>query len=249
MKNNIIVSGCSYSQNCGDIPYTNLLSKMSNSNSTQLAWPGQGNDTIIRTIKEQIKKGITDTTFICQLTHLHRFSIFCTSNQKWIEFQPNFINTAPIIKDGNIVHEISTDVRNSYGGIGTYGAQKKEDTNLSPYEQSELKIWYETYLKLIYDETHVFYELMNKVDELTKLVEDTNNKILYLFWPHTIVDKSCLEDRNFFNIDGEYSILKWSVENNLINPKDSHLNKKGHEKLTELLINKLKLTKSNLDVL
>ena len=90
---------------------------------------------------------------------------------------------------------------------------------------------------------------MDNVDDLTKLVEDTNNKILYLFWPHTIVDKSCLEDRNFFNINGEYSILKWSVENNLINPKDSHLNKKGHQKLTELLINKLKLPKTNLDVL
>lgn len=248
MTNNIIVSGCSYSQNCGEIPYTNLLSKMTNSSSKQLAWPGQGNDTIIRTIKEEIKKGITNTTFICQLTHLHRFSIFCTSNQKWIEFQPNFMNITPTIKDDNIVHEIDTDVRNSYGGIGTYGATKSEDTNLLPHIRKELKIWYETYLKVIYDETNVFYELMDKVDDLTKLVEDTNNKILYLFWPHTIVDKSCLEDRNFFNIDGEYSILKWSVENNLINT-DSHLNKKGHQKLTELLINKLKLPKTNLDVL
>ena len=38
---------------------------------------GQGNDTIVRTIKEQLRSGVTNTIFICQLSYLHRKSFFC----------------------------------------------------------------------------------------------------------------------------------------------------------------------------
>lgn len=246
---NIIVSGCSYSQNCGHIPYPELIKKRTTSSVTNLAWPGQGNDSIIRIIKEQIEQGAKDTLFICQLSYLHRISLFCNANQKWTDFQPNFINEKPQVKDGNIIYEFNTDIKHNKGGIGTFKAAKEIETGFTEEEYRELMKWYETYLKIIYDENHRFESLIKDIDSLNYSVENSGNKIIYLYWSHEIVDIDELKKRNFFNIDGEYSMLKWSIDNEMISD-DSHLNDKGHTTLTELLIDKLNIeTKENLTIL
>ena len=246
---NIIVSGCSYSQNCGHIPYPELLKKRTTSSVTNLAWPGQGNDSIIRIINEQIEQGAKDTLFICQLSYLHRISFFCNANQQWTDFQPNFINQKPQVKDGNVVFDFNKDIKHNKGGIGTFKSTREQQVGFTEEEYRELMIWYETYLKIIYDENHRFESLMKDIDSLNYSVGKSGNKIIYLYWPHEILDIDELKKRNFFNIDGEYSMLKWSVDNEMISG-DSHLNDKGHATLTDLLIDKLNIeTKENLTIL
>jgi hypothetical protein len=226
----ILFSGCSYSSHTGNTPFPEILNRLDGINIIQTSWPGQSNDSIIRNIKNSIKiDKRTDTTFVCQLTHLHRLSMFCTLNQKWVDFQPEFINVMPEVKDNTIIFDV--DFENV--GVNSH--------SLLDYVTTDLIKFYKTYLKYLYDETHSFYKLMNDIDDLTDLVNSTNNKIVYMFWPHTIPDVSELENRNFLNIDGEYSLLTWSTKNNLLDGRNSHLGVDGHIELSNILKNYLNL--------
>ena len=240
MKHDIIVTGCSYSQKSAvGKPYPEIINELPNYSVTNLSWPGQSNDTIIRNVKEEIRKGTTNTLFICQLTHLHRISKFCTINKKWLEFQPAFVNSAPTIKDNNIkfdIHIFDKKDKNSkleIGGLGIYGAEEKNDVNLTTEMSERLLLWYQEYLVFMYDEEHEFYELHHKIDELSKQVKDSGNDILYLYWPDINFDNSLFEKNNFLKIDNDYSMLKWSVINNYTQFEDSHLSLIGHYKLAE----------------
>lgn len=240
---NVIVTGCSYSIKAGvDVCYPDILNTSDNYNVTNLAWPGQSNDTIIRNIKEEIRKGTTNTLFICQLTHLHRISHFCHMNKKWLDFQPAYINTQPLIKDDKVQFDIEYYYTvedksrppmgwGNIGAVGIYGATHWTDLNLDEEIMIKLLKWYEDYLVYIYDETQTFIELHHKVDELTNQVKNSGNDILYLYWPEDSIDISLFKKNNFLSIDNQYSLLKWSVKNKLTQPEDSHLTIAGHYKL------------------
>ena len=88
---------------------------------------------------------------------------------------------------------------------------------------------YKTWLQRVYDEDETFNYLLYKIDTLKTYVESTNNKIEFVYWPD-IENKIQLQEmkkRNFFNIDGEYSMLKWSTKNKLVD-NTSHLHADGH---------------------
>jgi hypothetical protein len=226
MMTNIIVTGCSYSQISGvKKAYPNMLDSSLNLKVSNLAWPGQSNDTIIRNVKEQIRGGISDTLFICQLTHLHRVSHYCTLNKKWLDFQPAIVNIEPTIKDDKVSFEIET---HTLVPPSVYGAQRWSDSGLDKEEMYELFKWYEFYLTHLYDEENTFHELTHKINELTKQVKDSGNDILYLYWPDISYDDSLFLNNNFLSIDGEYSMLKWSIKNKLTQPQDTHLTVDGH---------------------
>ena len=226
MMTNIIVTGCSYSQISGvKKAYPNMLDSSLNLKVSNLAWPGQSNDTIIRNVKEQIRGGISDTLFICQLTHLHRVSHYCTLNKKWLDFQPAIVNIEPTIKDDKVSFEIET---HTLVPPSVYGAQRWSDSGLDKEEMYELFKWYEFYLTHLYDEENTFHELIHKINELTKQVKDSGNDILYLYWPDISYDDSLFLNNNFLSIDGEYSMLKWSIKNKLTQQQDTHLTVDGH---------------------
>lgn len=240
MKYDIIVTGCSYSAKAGvDKSYPDIINELPNYSVTNIAWPGQSNDSIIRNVKEEIRKGVTNTLFICQLTHLHRISKFCNVNKKWLDFQPAFVNSNPTIKDNNIkfdIHIFDKKNKNSksiIGGIVIYGGRKKSDISLSQEAYERILHWYQEYLVFMYDEEHEFYELHHKIDELSKQVKDSGNDILYLYWPDDNFDNSLFEKNNFLKIDNDYSMLKWSVINSYTKIQDSHLSLIGHYKLAE----------------
>ena len=243
----IIISGCSYSTNTGVTPYGSVLGNLSNMEVINAAWPGQSNQSIIRYIRKEIKSGIKDSLFICQLTHLHRLNLYCTLNNKYIDFQPMFIKTIPEIKDGNVVFEV--DVENPHKGtlrgIGTYGSTKHFHTGIEDDMFDELFLFYQKYLKYFYDDENSFESLMDELDDLNRLVESSNNKILFLYWSHIVPNVSELKKRNFLNIDGEYSLLNWSTKNNLLDGKTSHLSQEGHRKLSEIILEQLNLEKNN----
>jgi len=243
----IIVSGCSYSTNTGPTPYSECIQKNTNIKVQNTSWPGQSNKSIIRLIRDEIKNGVSDTVFICQLTHLHRLNLYCTVNNKYVDFQPMFINTIPEIKDGNIKFDI--DVKNQHlgktRGIGTYGASNHLDNNLPDDIYGEFFTFYQQYLKYFYDDVESFNSLMNDIDDLNRLIKPTNNKICYLYWSHIIPNKKELIDRNFIKMENTYSMLEWSTKNNLLDGITSHLSQEGHINLAENLIEKLKLKKIN----
>ena len=250
---NIIITGCSYSQSSG-VPrkyiYSSLLKQHRDiKNVKNLSWPGQSNDTIIRDIKNEINKGVSDSLFICQLTHLHRVSHFCTINKKWLDFQPAIINPYPEIKNDKVEFEIEFYNekkrpqlgKGNMGSIGIYGAQKWNDLKLNEDTVIKLLDWYETYLMYLYDEEHEFFELHKKINELTKQIKDSNNEILYLYWPDVIYDKSLFNKNNFLSIEGEYSMLKWSVKNKLTQEEDTHLSLEGHSHLGNSILSYLNM--------
>ena len=245
---NIIVSGCSYSQKSGvPTPYPDVLNTLDYLNVKNLSWPGQSNDTIIRDIKDELETGIENTLFICQLTHLHRVTHFCTINKRWLDFQPAIINPKPTIKNNKVQFEIDfsnyENNRNIYGGnggaVGVKGAQRVSELGIEEDVTRKLLDWYETYLMYLYDEEHTFYELHRKISELTSIVESTNNEIIYLYWPDIIYDESVFEQNDFLKIDENYSMLKWSVKNKLTKRKDSHLSLNGHYTLATEILKKL----------
>lgn len=234
MMTNIIVTGCSYSQISGvKEAYPNMLDSSPNLKVSNLAWPGQSNDTIIRNVKEQIRDGITNTLFICQLTHLHRVSHYCTLNKKWLEFQPSIVNIGPTIKDDKVSFEIETNSGNIDPVVSVYGAQRWQDNGITKDELHELFKWYEFYLTHLYDEENTFHELNYKINELTKQVKDSDNDILYLYWPDVSYDDSLFLKNNFLSIEGEYSMLKWSIKNKLTQQADTHLTVDGHIAIME----------------
>lgn len=261
MMNNIIVTGCSYSQSSGvprEYIYSSLLNKHRDIQQVKnLSWPGQSNDTIIRDTKKQIEDGVTNTLFICQLTHLHRVSHFCNINKKWLDFQPAIINPYPEIKNDKVQFDIEFYDgkkrpqlgRGNIGSIGIYGAQKWNDLKLDEDVVLKLLNWYETYLMYLYDEEHEFFELHKKINELTKQIKDSNNEILYLYWPDIIYDKSLFNKNNFLSIDGEYSMLKWSVKNKLNQEKDTHLSLEGHSHLANSILSYLNLNPQHRQIL
>lgn len=243
MKNNIIVTGCSYSTRAGvRNSYVDILQNSTDYSVKNLAWPGQSNDTIIRNVKEEIRNGVTDTLFICQLTHLHRVSHFCHINKKWLDFQPAYVNTQPLIKDDKLQFDIDYHYnikdksrppmgRGNIGAVGVYGATQWTDLKLDEEIMIKLLKWYEDYLVYLYDDEHTFYELVHKVNELTKQVIDSGNNILYLYWPDILYDSELFTKNNFLSVDGQYSMMKWSVNDNCIQSKDTHLSIEGHVKL------------------
>ena len=244
--NKIITSGCSYSTNTGSTPYSIILGNSSNDVYVEnKAWPGQSNQSILRQIRNDINSGITDTTFICQLTPLHRLSIYCNRNNDYIDFSPTFTTLSPVIKDGNIQFDIdfNNPDQGTLRGIGTYGATGQHDVGLSDDEYKELWNFYKIYLNYSYDDDTAFYNLIEMVDDMQRLVDITNNKILFLFWPNTISDIEELKKRNFINFDGEYSLLNWSVSKNILDGT-SHLSQLGHELVAERLLNNLNLEKN-----
>ena len=253
--NNIIVTGCSYSTKAGVLnPYPLLLKNYFNGEVINLAWPGQSNDTIIRNVKEEIRKGTTNTFFICQLTHLHRMAKFCSLNQKWVDFQPAIANPTPDLKDSEMRFDIKifdvdakSKTASAYDGnihgVSVYGATKPDDIAIEEFEMWKLINWYQDYLMYIYDEENEFKELHYKLSELTTLVENNGNEILYLYWPDTISDKSLFKNNNFLSINGEYSLMRWSIKNNLTQRHDTHLTSIGHVRLLNELSRYIKLDK------
>ena len=242
----IIVSGCSYSTNTGVTPYGSILENLSSVKVSNTAWPGQSNKSIIRQFRDEIKKGITDTIFICQLTHLHRLNLYCTLNNKYIDFQPNFIKIIPELKDGNVVFDVDTESphKGTFRGISAYGVQKETDFELDESIYKEFFSFYRQYLKYFYDDVESFYNLMDDIDDLNGLVKSSGNKILFLYWPHITPDIGELKKRNILNIDGEYSLLNWSTKNNLLDGRTSHLSQEGHRKLSKKIITELNLGKN-----
>lgn len=244
----IIISGCSYSCNTGTTPYSEILKTISNTEVKNISWPGQSNQSIIRHIRKEIDKGTSDTLFICQLTHLHRLNLYCTLNNKYIDFQPNFVNIIPEIKNDNIVFDIDIENphRDTLRGIGTYGATKQIDTGLDENLYKELFNFYSQYLKYFYDDENSFYNLMDDVDDLSRLIESSGNEIMFLYWSHIIPNVDELRKRKFVNINGKYSLLNWSTKNNLLDGKTSHLGQKGHTKLSEIISKQINLKKNKI---
>jgi hypothetical protein len=246
---NIIISGCSYSTNTGTLPYGAIIGKQIPSVPVDnKAWPGQSNKSILSSIRTSIKDGATDTLFICQLTHLHRLNLYCTLNDRYIDFQPLLVKPIPQIKDGNIEFEIDTKskIAGRVRGIGTYGAAKQVDANLPEDIFPELFDFYEQYLKYFYDDNESFNSLMDDVDDIQRLVDTTNNKILFLYWPHILPNKDELKKRNFINFNKNYSMLEWSTKNNLLDGISSHLNTEGHTKVAENILNVLDIKKNRI---
>jgi len=245
---NILVSGCSYSTNTGVTPYSEIIKNMCDVEVKNTSWPGQSNKSIIRQIREKIDNGLNDTLFICQLTHLHRLNLYCTVNNRYVDFQPNFVNIIPELKNGNIVFDIDTENphKGTLRGIGTYGAKKQIDTELDDSLYKEFFNFYSQYLKYFYDDKNSFYNLLNDVDDLNRLVESSDNEILFLYWPHIIPDINELRKRNFLNINDEYSLLSWSTKSNLLDGKTSHLSQEGHNVLSKSILKRLNLKKNRI---
>ena len=100
-------------------------------------------------------------------------------------------------------------------------------------------------IKIIRVEGQTYYHRCQAFN-LANLYTDQNNKILLMYWPEINNDDELeeLKKRNFFNLENEYSILKWSTKYKFLNKKSSHLNIDGHAKVAEEL-NKFLLKQEN----
>ena len=93
---------------------------------------------------------------------------------------------------------------------------------------------------MVYDDDGSFDYMLYKIDTLETYVEKSDNKIIFLYWPEVQNEYQLneLKCRNFLNIDGEYSILKWSVKNKMIG-NDSHLSTYGCNEFANILNSEL----------
>ena len=89
----------------------------------------------------------------------------------------------------------------------------------------------------------MFNYLLYKIDTLKAYIESTGNKIEFIYWPNIENEKQKeeIKNRNFLSIDNEYSMLKWSTKNKLIDVT-SHLHKEGHLTFADIL--DIKITKN-----
>jgi hypothetical protein len=236
MKNKILVSGCSYSSFTGSSPYPNILKKMGYS-VYNMAWCGASNESIINRIYECIKNNeVTDSLVICQLTYTHRIGWYHSFAKKWIDYQPKYIQTIPKydVENDSVKFDVSIEETFMEGGNNSI----PRDITLDHYKI--LTKMYKTWLEYVYDEDEMFNYLLYKIDTLKTYVESTGNKIEFIFWPDISNEFQLkeLKNRNFFNIDDDYSMLKWSTKNKLVKA-DSHLNTEGHDIFSNILDNKI----------
>jgi hypothetical protein len=225
MKNKIIVSGCSYSA----WGYPLYLKEKYKLDVESLAISGQSNYSIIRKIYDYItNEDCKNTIFICQLTWLHRIGFYHDITNCWLDYQPNFINLIPKYFDQPNKLEMKYHNEN---------VKVNEIIKINKDEYKELENMYKTYLKYVHNESETFVNLLYKIDTLESFVEKTGNKILFIYWP--LIDNEiqikAFKNRNFFNIDGEYSMLNWSTKNKMLTKIDSHLSNYGHIHFSEIL--------------
>jgi hypothetical protein len=237
LKNKVIISGCSYSAYAGfGISYGDSL-KRYGYDVFNMAWNGQSNESIIKKIYDYVsKENVTDSLIICQLTYTHRIGWFHHSVKRWVDYQPKYIQTIPEynVETDNIKVEILMDEAFMEGGSW------KLPKDVTKEEYSILTDMYKTWLKYVYDEDGMFNYLLYKIDTLKAYVESTGNKIEFIYWPNIENEKQKeeIKNRNFLNIDNEYSMLKWSTKNKLIDIT-SHLHKEGHLTFADILDNKI----------
>jgi len=244
IKNKVIISGCSYSAWAGlGISYGDNLKRIGY-DVFNMAWNGQSNESIIKKIYDYIsKENLTNSLILCQLTYTHRIGWFHHSINRWVDYQPKYIQTIPEynIENDSIKFEILTDETFMEGGSWEYPKDvSKEDYKI-------LTDMYKIWLQYVYDEDEMFNYFLYKIDTLKAYVESTGNKIEFIYWPD-IQNKKQLEEiqhRNFLNIDGEYSMLKWSTKNKLVD-NTSHLHKEGHLLFSNILDTKIKSIYSNI---
>lgn len=233
MQNKLIASGCSYSSNTGNIPYPDILKKYGYG-VYNMAWCGASNESIIKKIYDCIKKNnVKESLVLCQLTYTHRIGWYHNFANKWIDYQPKYIQTIPDydIENDKIIFNVST--KETFMEDGDFAIPK----DIPKKEYDILTNMYKTWLEYVYDENEMFNYLLYKIDTLKTFVESTGNKIQFIYWPDIsdVLQLNEMSKRNFFNIDGEYSMLKWSTKNNLLDGT-SHLNKNGHNILSTKII-------------
>lgn len=238
MQNKILFSGCSYS--CGHPSITKLVSDLfkevdSETIAKSFAMPGHSNASILKKIYDAINlENFNNSIIFCQLTHLHRIGCYHDITNCWVDHQPYFSNPIPTINEStgelNIEYEI------------TYNKILSQDNGINaifPDDEirKEIKVAYETYLKYVFNQKETFNDLMYKVDLITEYVKQKNCKIVFLFWPE-LKNKDQINElkkRSFFNIDGNYSMLDYTVKNKLINNHDMHLSENGMIFISEKL--------------
>ena len=243
LQNKILFTGCSYS--CGDPSFPHEFSLLvydktlgDYSKVKSYAYPGQSNNLILKKIYDAInQEDYNNSLFICQLTFLHRTGGYHDIINYWVDYQPEFINSIPMINESSDelkfpfhIDFTKNVIQSSYGKI---------DNNIPDDILNELKVSYETYLKYVFNEHESFMYLMYQIDVLNAYAEKFNSKIVFIYWPEINKNKelSELKKRGFFNINGDYSMLKHTIKNNYCLPTDSHLSVSGMKYIAKELHN------------
>lgn len=234
----IITLGCSYSdisntddntiEAKSDVVYPMVLGYKHNFDSLNLASCGYSNDKIIKKLYENIQE---NTTYICQLTFLHRRGRYVDMADEWIDFQPAFFQK-PKIENKKVFWKIMKDYY--FDATKTDEPRSKSFLTLTEEQKDELRNWYGDYMRLIHNDEEEFKHLMYQIDMLESYVEKNKSRIMFIYWPEVYDDYqlSELNKRNFLSIDDNYSMLNWSTSNDLLG-WDSHMNPQGHELLAD----------------
>lgn len=233
MNSKVLISGCSYSH-IPDSSYGNYLNLIHGYDVINISYSGQSNDSILKKIYDYIKiNKVTNSVVICQLTYLHRIGWYHNINSMWMDYQPEFINQIPTFTNGKL------DIK--YNETKSKVTQYADYNGASQSDFKKLKEMYHIWLSMVYNEDESFNYMLYKIDTLKTYIEKTNNKVIFVYWPEIQNDYQLneLKDRNFLNINNEYSILKWSVKNNMIG-NDSHLSIYGCNEFSNILNSKLK---------
>ena len=218
----IIVSGCSYSCTPIDETYSKYLNEKYGHEVSNISQSGRSNQSIIKNIYDFINvDNIRDSYIVCQLTYTHRLGMFHDIFNRWYNYQPYGVKT---ISNGELnLNKIGKD-----SFLKDFNDLKKNQ--LANEISNDLLKFYETYLKWIYNDEAEFESLMLNVDMLTEWVKLNNNKIMFMYWPGKMNETETmkLKQRNFFNIDGKYSMLDFTKANALVD-NHGHMNRKGNE--------------------
>ena len=242
-------------------PYTfgNFLKQKPKLVIQHIAQSGNSNDASIRQIYEYVKNNnIKDSTIVFQVTHLHRIGGYFNFLKDWVNLQPLILNSHDSndlesesftldnintheIKNHHIYGtEISSNMFHPTGDPIRYiNLPKETDDEFwregDSYLRSKVIEYYKLWLLYKYDDFIEFKELLIKIDFLKAYLSSYNNKLSLIYWPDIYPKyEELLKEYKFFQIDGEYSMLRWSKKNNVIG-KDTHLIKEGHRILSEEL--------------
>jgi hypothetical protein len=267
---NIILAGCSYTINTwfGGTPHDPsdpftfggfLAHNHSDLKIKHIAVSGNSNDASIRQIYDYVKSNtIKNSTIIFQVTHLHRIGGYFNFLDEWINLQPMILNShsSKKIEEESFTLDNINTVELSKNQI--YGTQVLDQSqpsyspinaddefwkNGDSYIKERIMDYYKIWLEYKYDDFLEFKELLFKIDLLKGYLSQNNNKLLLMYWPDIYPSYlPYLKEYEFFNIDGEYSMIRWSKKNNVIGD-DTHLTLNGHKMLYLKLYDYLNLNK------
>ena len=231
----VLISGCSHSVRDYDAidgnSYFDLFANKVELTPLIVSEKGISNQNILDRIYDTIYTHNDIDTIIVQFTYLHRLSFWFKVVKDYIHFQPSLAYQSFEIESWWTEKQLYKKFNN------------ESDKQYYEFDKNDivktLSDFYQYYLVYGFDEEKEKARIKIQLNVLKDICKQRGIKLITLWF-----DENEVEDETIVKVDNYTSLHKWQIEKELyIGNKKFHLNKEGHKRLANEIINKWNILK------